>query len=336
MAESGNAELLEIAKQRYQELLQEVHRVIIGQDDVVQNLVSALFARGHCLLIGVPGLAKTLLVKSVAQCLSWDFKRIQFTPDLMPSDILGTEILDMETGGERRNLRFVKGPIFANIILADEINRTPPKTQSALLEAMQEYAVTVGGRTLPIEPPFFVVATQNPIEQEGTYPLPEAQLDRFMYALQVGYPSVDEEETIALSTTTDDQYTPKPVCTRAEILQFQHLVRQIPVSPHVVKYAVSLARATRPDAAEARPIIKKYAQWGAGPRASQYMLLGAKALAVLQGKPTPSANDVRQVAPLILQHRIILNYAAIADDVTSADLVKDVLQGIREPAYAAR
>jgi MoxR-like ATPase len=336
VAESGNAELLEIAKQRYQELLQEVHRVIIGQDDVVQNLVSALFARGHCLLIGVPGLAKTLLVKSVAQCLSWDFKRIQFTPDLMPSDILGTEILDMETGGERRNLRFVKGPIFANIILADEINRTPPKTQSALLEAMQEYAVTVGGRTLPIEPPFFVVATQNPIEQEGTYPLPEAQLDRFMYALQVGYPSVDEEETIALSTTTDDQYTPKPVCTRAEILQFQHLVRQIPVSPHVVKYAVSLARATRPDAAEARPIIKKYAQWGAGPRASQYMLLGAKALAVLQGKPTPSANDVRQVAPLILQHRIILNYAAIADDVTSADLVKDVLQGIREPAYAAR
>jgi MoxR-like ATPase len=335
MAGSDNTELLETARQRYQELLQEVHRVIIGQDDVVQNLVSALFARGHCLLIGVPGLAKTLLVKSVAQCLSWDFKRIQFTPDLMPSDIIGTEILDTDPGAERRTLRFVKGPIFANIILADEINRTPPKTQSALLEAMQEYAVTVGGRTLPIEPPFFVVATQNPIEQEGTYPLPEAQLDRFMYALQVGYPSTDEEETIAVATTTDDQYVPKAVCTRAEILQFQHLVRQIPVSPHVVKYAVSLARATRPDAAEARPIIKKYAQWGAGPRASQYMLLGAKALAVLQGKPTPSANDVRQVAPLILQHRIILNYAAIADDVSSADLVKDVLQGVREPAYAA-
>jgi MoxR-like ATPase len=335
MAESDNSELLETARQRYQELLHEVHRVIIGQDEVVQNLVSALFARGHCLLIGVPGLAKTLLVKSVAQCLSWDFKRIQFTPDLMPSDIIGTEILDTDPGAERRTLRFVKGPIFANIILADEINRTPPKTQSALLEAMQEYAVTVGGRTLPIEPPFFVVATQNPIEQEGTYPLPEAQLDRFMYALQVGYPSTEEEETIAVATTTDAPYTPKVICTRAEILQFQHLVRQIPVSPHVVKYAVSLARATRPDSAEARPIIKKYAQWGAGPRASQYMLLGAKALAVLQGKPTPSAKDVRQVAPLILQHRIILNYAAIADDVSSADLVKDVLQGVREPAYAS-
>jgi MoxR-like ATPase len=335
MAGSDNADLLEVARQRYQELLQEVHRVIIGQDDVVQNLVSALFARGHCLLIGVPGLAKTLLVKSVAQCLSWDFKRIQFTPDLMPSDIIGAEILDTDPGAERRTLRFVKGPIFANIILADEINRTPPKTQSALLEAMQEYAVTVGGRTLPIEAPFFVVATQNPIEQEGTYPLPEAQLDRFMYALQVGYPSTEEEETIAASTTTDDQYVPKAVCTRAELLQFQRLVRQIPVSPHVVKYAVSLARATRPDATEARPIIKKYALWGAGPRASQYMLLGAKALAVLQGKPTPSANDVRQVAPLILQHRIILNYAAIADEISSADLVKDVLQGVREPAYAA-
>ncbi len=334
MAGNDNSELLEIAGQRYKDLLQEVHRVIIGQDDVVQNLVSALFARGHCLLIGVPGLAKTLLVKSIAQCLSWDFKRIQFTPDLMPSDILGTEILDSNPGVEQRNLRFVKGPIFANIILADEINRTPPKTQSALLEAMQEYAVTVGGRTLPIEPPFFVVATQNPIEQEGTYPLPEAQLDRFMYALQVGYPSMEEEETIAVNTTSDEPYIPKPVCSRAEILQFQHLVRQIPVSPHVVKYAVSLARATRPDSPEARPIIKKYAQWGAGPRASQYMLLGAKALAVLQGNPTPSANDVRQVAPLILQHRIILNYAAIADDVTSADLVKDVLQGVREPAYA--
>jgi len=334
MAGNDNTELLETARQRYQELLAEVHKVIIGQDEVVQNLVSALFARGHCLLIGVPGLAKTLLVKSVAQCLSWDFKRIQFTPDLMPSDIIGTEILDTEPGSERRTLRFVKGPIFANIILADEINRTPPKTQSALLEAMQEYAVTAGGATLPIEPPFFVVATQNPIEQEGTYPLPEAQLDRFMYALQVGYPSTAEEEAIAVTTTSDDSYTPKAVCTRAEILQFQHLVRQIPVSPHVVKYAVSLARATRPDSAEARPLVKQYSQWGAGPRASQYMLLGAKALAVLNGKPTPSANDVRQVAPLILQHRIIVNYAAIADDVTSADLVKDVLSGVREPAYS--
>lgn len=335
MAESDTTELLETAKSRFQDVLQEVHRVIIGQDEVVENLVSALFARGHCLLIGVPGLAKTLLVKSVAQCLSWEFKRIQFTPDLMPSDIIGTEILDTEPGSERRNLRFVKGPIFANIILADEINRTPPKTQSALLEAMQEYAVTVGGKTLDIEPPFFVVATQNPIEQEGTYPLPEAQLDRFMYALQVDYPGAEEEETIAVTTTTDNVYTPKAVCSRAEILRFQHLVRQIPVSPHVVKYAVSLARATRPNAPEATPLIKQYAQWGAGPRASQYLLLGAKALAVLQGKPTPSANDVRRVAPLILQHRVIVNYAAIADDVTSQNLVQDVLKGVREPAYTA-
>jgi len=335
MPDDAQSQLLDSGPKRYEALVNELHQVIVGQEEVVLHLVSALFARGHCLLIGVPGLAKTLLVKSLAQCLSWDFKRIQFTPDLMPSDILGTEILETnESGG--RSLRFNPGPIFANLILADEINRTPPKTQSALLEAMQEYAVTIGGRTLKIDPPFFVVATQNPIEQEGTYPLPEAQLDRFMYALNVGYPSAEDEERIAASTTTDEVAVPKPIFSRDELLQFQHLVRTIPVSPHVVKYAVSLARASRPDSPEATPLIKKYAQWGAGPRASQYLLLGAKALAVLQGKPTPTAGDIRQIAPLVLRHRIIVNYAAIADDITPADLVNELLSAVREPAYAAR
>jgi MoxR-like ATPase len=309
--------------------------VIIGQEGVVQNLVSALFARGHCLLIGVPGLAKTLLVKTLAQSLSWEFKRIQFTPDLMPSDIIGTEILDTDPDSGRRSLRFVRGPVFANVILADEINRTPPKTQSALLEAMQEGAVTVAGRTMPLEPPFFVVATQNPIEQEGTYPLPEAQLDRFMYSLYVEYPQPDEEERIAATTTTDETAVVRPVFSREELLEVQHLVRQIPVSPHVVKYAVTLARASRPSSPDAPPMVRKYVQWGAGPRASQYLLLGAKALAVMQGKPTPTANDVRQVASLVLQHRIIPNYAAIADDITAARLVDDLLQEVREPAYEA-
>jgi MoxR-like ATPase len=327
-------QLLESVRHRYGQLLDEVHQVIIGQDLVVQNLVSALFARGHCLLIGVPGLAKTLLVKTLSQCLSWDFKRIQFTPDLMPGDILGTEIIDVDQTDGQRKLRFVQGPIFANLILADEINRTPPKTQSALLEAMQEYSVTVAGRTMPISPPFFVVATQNPIEQEGTYPLPEAQLDRFMYALNVGYPSAAEEERIAAVTTTDETYTPRALFSREDMIQIQHLVRQVPVSPHVTKYAVSLVRASRPDAHEATPLIKQYAQWGAGPRASQYLLLGAKALAVMHGKTTPTASDIRQVAPLVLSHRIIRNYAAVADDVTSEGLVADLVQTVREPSYA--
>jgi MoxR-like ATPase len=321
-------------RERYSALVQEIHKVIVGQDDVIRDLVCAMFARGHCLLIGVPGLAKTLLVKTLAQCLSWDFKRIQFTPDLMPSDILGTEILETDANTGQRSLRFVPGPIFANVILADEINRTPPKTQSALLEAMQENAATIAGRTLPIEPPFFVVATQNPIEQEGTYPLPEAQLDRFMFSLRVGYPSAAEEERIATVTTTDDTNAVQPVFNRQELLELQHLVRQIPVSPHVVKYAVSLARATRPDTSEALPTVKKYVQWGAGPRASQYLLLGAKALALIEGKFAPSAQDVRAVAPMVLEHRIIPNYAAIADEVTSSRLVADVLKGVPEPSYA--
>jgi len=314
----------------------EVHKVIVGQDAVVTNLVCAMLAKGHCLLIGVPGLAKTLLVKTLAQSMAWDFKRIQFTPDLMPSDIIGTEILDTDSQSGGRSLRFVPGPIFANIILADEINRTPPKTQSALLEAMQEYSVTVAGQTRLIEPPFFVVATQNPIEQEGTYPLPEAQLDRFMFCLHVGYPGQDEEERIAASTTSNATASIRALFSKEELLEIQHFVREIPVSPHVVKYAVMLARASRPDSPDASPLIKKYAQWGAGPRAAQYLLLGAKAMSAIEGRPAPSANDVRKLAPLVLRHRVIPNYAAVADNVSSAVLVEDLLKHVREPSYASK
>ncbi len=334
MDEQAHLAQLDQIRQQYETLLEEVHKVIIGQDDVVRHLVSALFAKGHCIVIGVPGLAKTLLVKTLAQCLSWDFKRIQFTPDLMPSDIIGTEILDTDPASGGRSLRFVRGPVFANVILADEINRTPPKTQSALLEAMQEYAVTVAGHTMPLDPPFFVVATQNPIEQEGTYPLPEAQLDRFMYSLYIDYPTAEEEEAIAESTTTNEVPEAGTVFTKEELLNAQRLVREIPVSPHVVKYAVSLARASRPGSPEAPSMIKKYSQWGAGPRAAQYLLLGGKAFAVMQGKPTPTAADLRQIAPLVLRHRIIPNYAAVADGITAAHLVQDLLHNVREPAYA--
>ncbi len=315
-------------------LLAEIRKVIIGQDAIVQNLLIALFARGHCLLVGVPGLAKTLLVRTLAQALSWEFRRIQFTPDLMPGDILGTELLETDPATGARRLRFVPGPIFANVVLADEINRTPPKTQSALLEAMQEYSVTVAGRTLPLELPFFVVATQNPIEQEGTYPLPEAQLDRFMFSLNLGYPARDQEERIVGATTVDAEVQVTPIFTKEELIGLQHLVRQVPASPHVVSYAVSLARASRPEESEVPPAIKKYVEWGAGPRASQYLVLGAKARAILTGKPAPTANDVRAVAAPVLGHRIIRNYAAIADGVTADHLVNELLQQVREPTYS--
>jgi MoxR-like ATPase len=324
----------ERVRAQYENLLAEIRKVIIGQDAIVQNLLIALFARGHCLLVGVPGLAKTLLVRTLAQALSWEFRRIQFTPDLMPGDILGTELLETDPATGARRLRFVPGPIFANVILADEINRTPPKTQSALLEAMQEYSVTVAGRTLALERPFFVVATQNPIEQEGTYPLPEAQLDRFMFSLNLGYPARDQEERIVGATTTDAEAQVTPVFTKEELIALQHLARQVPASPHVVSYAVSLARASRPEETESPPAIKKYVEWGAGPRASQYLVLGAKARAILTGKPAPTANDVRAVAAPVLAHRIIRNYAAIADGVTSEQLVNELLQQVREPTYA--
>lgn len=335
MAE-GELARVERIRDVYQGLFSEVHKVIVGQNDVVQFLVCAMMARGHCLLIGVPGLAKTLLVKTLAQTMNWDFKRIQFTPDLMPSDIVGTEILDLDQQSGSRSLRFVPGPIFANLILADEINRTPPKTQSALLEAMQEYSVTVAGMTRPIEAPFFVVATQNPIEQEGTYPLPEAQLDRFMFCLHVGYPDAAQEELIASSTTTNAIHEATSKFTKDELVEIQRFVREIPVSDHVVKYAVALARASRPQTPEAPELVKRYAQWGAGPRAAQYLLLGAKALAATEGKPTPSTNDIRKLAPIVLRHRVIPNYAAVADNVTSADLVDDLVKNVREPSYAGK
>jgi MoxR-like ATPase len=326
---------LDSIRAKSQELFREIGKVIVGQEFIVQNLAAAMLARGHCLLVGVPGLAKTLLVKTLAQALSWDFKRIQFTPDLMPGDIIGTELLETDQATGDRRLRFAPGPIFANVILADEINRTPPRTQSALLEAMQEYAVTVAGHTMPIERPFFVVATQNPIEQEGTYPLPEAQLDRFMFSLTLDYPTrQQEEEQIAVETTRDDEPDVRPVFTREDLIEMQRLVRTVPVSPHVAGYAVSLARASRPRDEEAVPMVRKYVEWGAGPRASQYLILGAKARAVLSGRPAPSTNDVRAVANQVLNHRILPNYAGIADGVTSTALVDEILKQVKEPTYA--
>jgi MoxR-like ATPase len=325
----------DIARVQYtaQRLFEAIRTAVIGQDFVVQNLVAALLSRGHCLMVGVPGLAKTLLVKTLARALSWEFRRIQFTPDLMPGDVVGTEVLETDPATGTRTLRFVPGPIFANIVLADEVNRTPPKTQSALLEAMQEGAVTVGGRTVPLEPPFCVVATQNPIEQEGTYPLPEAQLDRFMFSLRLDYPTRAEEERIVLQTTGDAEPAPQPVASREELLQMQHIVRAAPVSPHVAAYAVALARATRPGDAEAVPLVRRYVEWGAGPRASQYLVLGAKARAVLMGRPTPSAGDVRAVAQQVLSHRVIVNYAGVADGVTVDAIIEQALKDIREPSY---
>ncbi len=323
----------EYLQERSERLTTEIRKVIVGQDETVRNLLIALFARGHCLLIGVPGLAKTLLVRTLARTLSWDFHRIQFTPDLMPSDILGTEILETDPTTGARHMRFVPGPIFANVVLADEINRTPPKTQAALLEAMQETSVTIAGRTLPLEAPFFVVATQNPIEQEGTYPLPEAQLDRFMFSLNLGYPTREEEVKIVAETTRDAGDDIVPIFTKAELIALQSLVRHVPASPHVLSFAVSLARSSRPTDPDAPTFIKKYVEWGAGPRASQYLVLGAKANALLSGKPVPTVNDVRAVAVSVLNHRIIRNYAAIADGVTQDQIVQELLKSAREPAY---
>ena len=319
---------------RCERLLTEVRKVIIGQDVIIQNLLTAMLAQGHCLLIGAPGLAKTLLARTLAQALEWEFRRIQFTPDLMPSDILGTELLETDPATGARRLRFVPGPIFANLLLADEINRTPPKTQSALLEAMQERSVTVAGRTMRIDAPFFVVATQNPIEQEGTYPLPEAQLDRFMFSLNLTYPSKEQEERIVSATTADVSAQVQRVFSRDELLALQKLARQLPASPHVVSYAVSLARASRPGEADALPMVKKYVEWGAGPRASQNLVLGAKARAMLTGKSAPTANDVRAVAAPVLNHRILRNYAAVADGITPELIIHEIMQSVREPNYA--
>jgi MoxR-like ATPase len=313
-----------------QRLLHEIHKVIIGQDDVLTLLLAAIFARGHCLLVGVPGLAKTLMISTLARVLKLEFNRIQFTPDLMPADITGTDILeeDRETG--KRQFRFVKGPVFANIILADEINRTPPKTQAALLQAMQEYHVTAGGRTYPLDLPFFVLATQNPVEQEGTYPLPEAQLDRFMFMVNIGYPSRHEERLIVRRTTMDLDADPEPILAASDIVHVQRILRKLPVSDLVVDYAVSLARASRPKEKGAPTFVSDWLTWGAGPRAAQYLVLGAKAHALLNGRLNVSCDDVRTVAKPVLRHRIFLNFNADAEGIGPDQVVEKLIEAVPE------
>ena len=305
---------------KYKDLKLEVGKIIIGQNKAIDHVLLSLLCGGHSLLIGVPGLAKTLLVNTISKTLGLNFKRIQFTPDLMPSDIIGSEILD-----EDRHFKFIKGPIFSNIILADEINRTPPKTQAALLEAMQEKSVTVAGHPYLIEPPFFVLATQNPIEQEGTYPLPEAQLDRFMFSIHLDYPSFEEEIEVVKSTTTDETKVIDSIFSAEEILNLQHLIRRIPVADNVVEYAVTLVSKTRPDSSRATQIVKDYIDWGAGPRASQNLILAAKGNAAIQGKFSPDIEDVQAVAYAILRHRIVKNYKAEAEGITEEQIIKSLL-----------
>lgn len=306
--------------QKKEELKQEIAKVIVGQNEVVNQILISIFSGGHSLLVGVPGLAKTLMVNTISQALGLDFKRIQFTPDLMPSDILGSEILD-----ENRNFKFIKGPIFANIILADEINRTPPKTQAALLEAMQERAVTVAGQNYKLALPYFVLATQNPIEQEGTYPLPEAQLDRFMFAIKLEYPTYEEEVQVVKATTSDEKPVVNALFTAEEIINFQHLIRRIPVADNVVEYAVGLVNRTRPSSTMATDFVKNYLDWGAGPRASQNLILGAKAHAAFNGKFSPDIEDVKAVAEGILRHRIIKNYKADAEGITEEMIIQKLM-----------
>jgi MoxR-like ATPase len=314
---SSDVEAADALKEVYQQLRAEIGKVIVGQDEVVKFVLISIFSNGHCLLVGVPGLAKTLLVQTVAQVLDLDFKRIQFTPDLMPSDIIGSEIL-----GEDRSFKFIPGPVFSNIILADEINRTPPKTQAALLEAMQEKAVTAAGVTHQLSKPFFVLATQNPIEQEGTYPLPEAQLDRFMFNVYLDYPSFKEELQVVKNTTSTAQAQVKHILNAEQIIYFQQLVRNIPVADNVLEYAVKLVAKTRPNTEFAAPQVKRLLNWGAGPRASQYLVLGAKCHAVLNGKYSPDIEDVRAVAKPILRHRIVRSYHAEADGLSTDDIIE--------------
>ena len=318
--------LLERLAEACKSLEAEIARRVVGQHAIVEGLLTALLADGHVLLVGVPGLAKTLLISTLAEALDLDFRRIQFTPDLMPSDITGTEVLEEDRATGRRMFRFVNGPIFANVVLADEINRTPPKTQAALLQAMQERAVTAAGQTMPLDRPFFVLATQNPIEQEGTYPLPEAQLDRFMLELRIGYPTKDEEERIAMETTGATRQEVSRVLAAQELLELQQLVRRVPAAPSLVSYAVKLARATRPDDADAPDMIKRFVSWGAGPRASQFLVLGAKARAAMHARGVPNYDDVRAVAPAVLRHRVVTNFQAEAEGRTSDNVVEELIQ----------
>ena len=324
---SSDLKAVEQLKSARERILVELRKVIIGQDEVVDQLLTALFSNGHVLLVGVPGLAKTLLVSSLARVMDLDFTRIQFTPDLMPSDITGTDVIEQDEATGKRSIRFIRGPVFANIVLADEINRTPPKTQAALLQAMQEKEVTAGGQTYPLELPFFVLATQNPIELEGTYPLPEAQLDRFMFNIQVDYPKQDEEERIVAATTSDYVAKIERVLGAQEILDLQRLVRRVPVADHVVRYAVRLARATR--GREGAPdFVKQWVSWGAGPRASQYLVLGAKTRAVLHGRFAPGIEDVKAVAPAVLRHRIVSNFTAEAEGIKPERIIQELLQAV--------
>ena len=316
----NEVEAVDALKQKIDLLQEEIKKRIYGQDEIIKQVLISLFSRGHCLLIGVPGLAKTLLVNTIAEVLGLEYNRIQFTPDLMPSDIIGTEILDKD-----REFKFVQGPIFANIILADEINRTPPKTQAALLEAMQERAVTAAGERHSLEKPFFVLATQNPIEQEGTYPLPEAQLDRFMFSIWLDYPDFEDELTIVRNTTSDHSVKLNEIVSAKEIIYFQDLILKIPINDNVLKYAVELSSKTRPDTKLSATTSNKYLKWGAGPRASQYLVLGAKTHAALSGKYSPDIEDVQAVAKTILRHRIIKNYKAEAENISIDQLIEEIL-----------
>ncbi|MDZ4860230.1 MAG: MoxR family ATPase [Candidatus Hydrogenedentes bacterium] len=336
VALEADLELAVEFEHKMKDLWTELHTVIVGQDPILALVLTVLFARGHALIVGVPGLAKTLLVKTLAQCLGWNFKRIQFTPDLMPSDITGTEILQTDSATGQRVMTFVRGPLFANLVLADEINRTPPKTQAALLEAMQELTVTAAGTTYRLDPPFFVLATQNPIEHEGTYPLPEAQLDRFMFSINIGYPDRADELRIVSETTTTELPSVRTVLGKEDVLRFQALVRRVPVSSHVLEYAVDLARASRPAGDGALPFVREYVEWGAGPRASQYLVLGAKTNALLKGRPSPSCDDVRAVARPVLSHRIIPNYKAAGEGITPSNVIEMLLKNVKEPDYKGR
>ena len=325
MNEEKDIHLLEKLTEARSKFLTEIGKSIIGQKSILDHILIALFCKGHTLLVGVPGLAKTLMIKSMAELLDLQFKRIQFTPDLMPSDITGTEVIDEDHATGKRGFRFFKGPIFGNIILADEINRTPPKTQAALLEAMQEHMVTASGTSYVLEEPFFVLATQNPIEQEGTYPLPEAQLDRFMFQIQIDYPSRSEEMEIVQTTTGQNVDQLNTVISRKELLSFQDLVRRVPVAENVVKFVVDFVSSTRPGTSNAPDFINDWIEWGAGPRASQYLILGAKAKAVLDGRPTPNEDDIRELVLPVLRHRILPNFNAEAEGLNTDDILLKLL-----------
>ncbi len=334
-ADPTDLQQVETLRKAYAAMKEEIRKVIVGQDHVVDELFMAMFCRGHCLLIGVPGLAKTLTISTLAKVLSLSFNRIQFTPDLMPADITGTEVIQEDRSSGKREFKFLAGPIFANVILADEINRTPPKTQAALLEAMQEYQVTVGGRRHDLQRPFFVLATQNPIEQEGTYPLPEAQLDRFMFMIKVDYPTLDDEREILRRTTEDRNVDLQPIIGAAEIQELQAIVRKVPIADHVLDYALRLTRATRLTTADAPAWVKEQLQWGAGPRASQNLVLGAKARALLSGRFYVSAEDIRAVAKPVLRHRLITSFGAEAEGINTDMVIDRLLEEVKPNSSAA-